>query len=56
MSVDRSVFPDRHAEPKSGDHLEMIDKPELPSFKIVDVQRDGQSRIVLKLVHLGGQA
>lgn len=56
VSIDRKCFASVADEPKKGDLIDMLDLPELPGFKVVDVQRDGQSRVVLKLVQPGGQA
>ena len=56
ISIDRKYFPGADAEPRQGDQIQLPTKPDLPSFKVVSVQRDGLSRLVLRLVHEGSQA
>lgn len=55
LSVDRVYFPVGEQEPKQGDLIEFPENPELPSFDVISAQRDGLSRVVLKLVHRGAQ-
>lgn len=54
--VDRRYFPTTAVEPRQGDHVRLNSRPELPTMRITSVQRNGLTRIVLKLVHLGSQA
>lgn len=56
VSIDRRYFMEFAEEPKQGDIIEFPEKPQLPAFQIMDVQRDGMSRLELRLVHLGSQA
>ena len=56
LSVDRKYFPDPLLEPRQGDLIEMIERPDLPQFEVMDNQRDGESRFELRLVHRGQQA
>lgn len=56
LSVDRKYFPVGVQEPRQGDIVEFPDKPELPSFEVASVARDGLSRLVLNLVQRGGQS
>ena len=50
LSIDRQIFPTTAGEPRQGDLVEFPSKPDLPRFEIVSVRRDGQSRMVLRLV------
>jgi hypothetical protein len=56
VSIDRRYFMAFAEEPKQGDIIEFPEKPQLPGFEIMDVQRDGMSRLELRLVHMGSQA
>jgi hypothetical protein len=56
LSVDRKYFSDPSKEPRQGDRIELLDRPELPMFEVMDNQREGHSRFELRLVHLGQQA
>jgi hypothetical protein len=56
LSVDRKWFPTLSDEPRQGDIIEFPDRPNLPRFQVVSAQRDGLSRMLLHLVHLGRQA
>lgn len=56
VSIERRVFPSLDAEPQKYDLIELLDFPSLPRFEVLDVQRDGMSRLVLRLVHKGTQA
>lgn len=56
ISVDRRLFPTSADEPRQGDVLTLPTRPDLPDFVITSAQRDGLSRMVLKLAHLGRQA
>jgi hypothetical protein len=53
LSVDRRYFGSE--EPKQGDIVIFPDNPELPSFDVMSVPRDGLSRLVLMLSHGGAQ-
>lgn len=53
LSVDRRYFGSE--EPKQGDIVVFPDNPELPSFDVMSVPRDGLSRLVLMLSHGGAQ-
>lgn len=55
-SIDRKHFASLDDEPRAGDKIEFLDMPALPAFQVVDVRRDGQSRMQLHLVHIGAQA
>jgi hypothetical protein len=55
LSVDRKYFPTLDQEPKQGDRVTFPSRPELPLFQVVSVQRDGLSRLVIKLVMEGAQ-
>ncbi len=56
ISIDRKHFPDIDAEPRAGDLIEILDQPDLPMFEVVDCQRDGLSRLDVRLTHIGSQA
>lgn len=65
VSIDRIWFPDHDAEPRQGDLLEILKRdetgrlipdPTFPTFEVMDNQRDGLARFVLRLVQLGSQA
>lgn len=65
VSIDRRWFPDKDAEPRQGDHIILLKKDELgnlvpdlayPVFEVMDNQRDGLARFVLRLAQLGSQA
>lgn len=56
LSVDRRYFPTLESEPKQGDIIEFPSRPDLPRFEVVSVKRDGLSRVLLRLVHIGSQA
>lgn len=55
-SADRQVFPTAASEPKEGDLIDFPERGDLPRFEIVSVRRDGLSRLVGRLVHLGRQS
>lgn len=55
LSVDRSYFPIGIQEPKQGDHIRFLNRPELPEFQVISSQRDGLARLVLMLVQIGAQ-
>ena len=55
VSIDRVYFSGLADEPRQGDRVVFPDNPELPSFDVVSAQRDGLSRMVLKLTHRGAQ-
>jgi len=50
LSIDRRWFPINMDEPRQGDLVAFPTKPELPDFQVISGQRDGLSRMVLKLV------
>ncbi|MBN9308726.1 MAG: hypothetical protein J0I99_00720 [Devosia sp.] len=61
ISIDRKYFPDPLLEPRQGDLIEMLNddgtpQADLPQFEVMDNQRDGQSRMELRLVQRGQQA
>lgn len=56
LSLDRRHFPTIGLEPRQGDFFEFPSRPDLPRFEVVSVLRDGMSRLVVRLVHLGSQA
>lgn len=64
LSIDRSWFPDKDQEPRQGDRILMlttdadgnfIADPDYPPYEVMDNQRDGLARLVLRLVQLGSQ-
>lgn len=55
LSIDRRYFPTGKAEPRQGDLIHFPKNPELPEFQVIASQRDGLSRMVLKMVQMGGQ-
>lgn len=55
ISVDRRFFPTLADEPRQGDIVRLPSRPDLPDFSVTSAQRDGLSRLVLKLAHLGRQ-
>ncbi len=50
LSVDRTYFPSLEDEPRQGDRVTFPSRPELPEFTVTSCQRDGLSRLVIKLV------
>lgn len=56
LSIDRSIFPTVEDEPRQSDLISFPTRPDLPTFQVVSAQRDGLSRMVLMLTHLGAQA
>jgi len=50
LSVDRRYFPVAADEPRQGDSVTFPDRSDLPTFKVVSVQRDGLSRLEVQLV------
>ena len=61
ISIDRSYFAGTDYEPRQGDVLIILDDnkepvPDLPPFKVLDNQRDGLARFVLRLAQEGNQA
>src|SRR5690606_6706396 len=52
LSIDRRYFPGEE-EPKQGDLVDFLGRPDLPPFQVVSTLRDGLSRLVLVLVHIG---
>lgn len=64
ISIDRKWFPDKDKEPRQGDNLYMLRAavgggmevdPNYPPFEIMDNQRDGLARSLLRLIQLGSQ-
>jgi len=55
VSIDRIYFPTGADEPRQGDRVTFPDNPELPEFEVTSAQRDGLSRMVIKLAHRGSQ-
>ena len=64
ISIDRRWFPDKDKEPRQGDHLYMLRAaaggglevdPGYPAFEVMDNQRDGLARTLLRLIQLGSQ-
>lgn len=64
ISIDRSWFANKDMEPRQGDRAIMmirlsdgsfIPDPEYIPFEIMDNQRDGMARTVLRLTQLGSQ-
>lgn len=56
VSIDRKYFATLASEPRQGDIMEFDERANLPRFEVVSAKRDGQSRIMVQLVHLGSQA
>lgn len=56
ITLKRSYFTSVAVEPRQGDYVRFLTRPELPDFEVASAQRDGITRIILKLVHLGAQA
>lgn len=56
IMLERSYFVSVAQEPRQGDYVRFLKRPELPDFEVTSAQRDGITRIILKLVHLGAQA
>lgn len=65
VSIDRRWFPNKDSEPRQGDRIQMLKYDEdrnlivdtsYPTFEVMDNQRDGLARTVLRLVQLGSQA
>lgn len=54
-SIDRSIFASVDDEPRQGDRFEATEYPDLAPFEIQSVERDGQSRFVLRMVQEGAQ-
>ena len=50
LSIDRSYFPTPAQEPRQGDLVEFPGRSDLGAFAVVRAQRDGLSRVVLRLV------
>ena len=55
LSVDRRYLPTAADEPRQGDVVTFPDKPDLPVFSVVNVRRDGQSRLEITLATTDGQ-
>lgn len=64
VSIDRKWFPKVEEEPRQGDRLFMLRlsnngelevDPNYPPFEVMDNQRDGLARTVLRLIQLGNQ-
>lgn len=56
LSIDRSFFPTEDSEPRQGDKIVLPDRPDgFPTFEVMDCQRDGHSRLVVRLAHHGSQ-
>ena len=53
LSVDRRYFPVADQEPRQGDQVEFPGRPDLGRHEVVSLQRDGQSRVELRLVRVG---
>lgn len=56
VSIDRKYFATLASEPRQGDVIEFEERASLPRFEVVSAKRDGQSRMMVQLVHLGSQA
>lgn len=56
LIVDRRYFPTIESEPRQGDLIEILGRPDLPPFDVVGCQRDGMARVYVELVHQGSQA
>lgn len=56
VSIDRKYFPSSVVEPRQGDWVVILNKPDLPRFEVSSVQRDGMSRLVIMLVAQGSHA
>lgn len=50
LSIDRRYVPDIALEPRQGDVVDFPTQLDLPTFTVVSAQRDGLSRLELKLV------
>ncbi len=51
LSIDRKYFPTIADEPRQGDIIVIPELTDSPRFEVVKAQRDGQSRMVLRMVH-----
>lgn len=56
LSVDRSHFAGVANEPRQGDRISFPDRQDIPGYEVVSVERDGLTRLKMKLVQQGGQA
>jgi hypothetical protein len=56
VSIDRKYFPTLASEPQQGDIIAFDERANLPRFEVVSAKRDGQSRMMVQLVHKGRQA
>jgi hypothetical protein len=56
LIVDRKYFPTVAAEPRQGDVIEILSRPDLAAFDVVSCQRDGMARLYIELVHRGSQS
>ena len=55
ISIDRKYFTGVDDEVRQGDRIEFPSNPELPAFDVISTQRDGLSRLVVRLSHRGAQ-
>jgi hypothetical protein len=50
LSIDRRHFGDVSREPRQSDMIEFPTRPDLPRFEVVAAERDGLSRMIVRLV------
>lgn len=55
ISIDRKYFPTLNLEPRQGDIIEFPTKPDLPKMEVVNTERDGLSRLVVRFAQQGNQ-
>lgn len=56
LTVDRRQFGSLAGEPRQGDRVKFPGRPDLPHYEVVTVERDGLTRVKMRLVQRGSQA
>lgn len=56
ISVDRKHFTGLIGEPRQGDRIRLPNRPDHPEYEVMTVERDGITRLRMKLIQRGPQA